>query len=232
MAARFVDLSASHLAVLALILAAALVLTATARLRPGADPPIRAGLAVFLAATELVWLWVLYRNGWMWIGNWLPMQLCDWATIAAFVTLIRPGQRSYELAYFWALGATLQALLTPALGFDFPDMRFVVFFASHGGIMVAVLYLTFGARLRPVAASIPRVIAWTAGYAAAAIATNFLFGTNFGFLAAKPPQVSLLSYLAPWPYYILQLVPIALLVVAILYAPFFVADLRMRRSRA
>lgn len=232
MATRFVDFGPSHLIAIALILAVACALTAVRRLRPavGTDRAIRGVLAVFLAAMEVVWLWLLERNGWMQLGNVLPMQLCDWAAIAAFVTLIRPGQRSYELAYFWALGGTLQALLTPALAVGFPDARFLIFFAFHGGIIVAVLYLTFGARMRPVVASIPRVIMWTLGYAAAALATNFMFGTNFGFLAAKPPQASLLSYLAPWPYYILQLVPIALGVVAILYAPFLVADL-WRRQR-
>ena len=210
-----------------------LVLAAIIRLYPNprTDRAIRGTFATLLVASEFVWLRLLYQAGWLWVGNVLPMQLCDWAAIAAVITLIRPAQASYELAYFWAFGGTLQALLTPDLAVDFSDMRFVIFFVFHSGVIAAVLYLTLGTRLRPIPASIPRVILWTLGYAAAALITNWLFGTNFGFLAAKPPIVSLLSYLGPWPFYIFELVPVAFLLILILYCPFFLADrLKQRRS--
>jgi hypothetical integral membrane protein (TIGR02206 family) len=103
-----------------------------------------------------------------------------------------------------------------------------VFFAFHCGVIAAVLYMTLGMRMRPVPASIPRVIAWTLFYGAAAGTVDWLFKVNFGFLRAKSTDPSVLDLLSPWPWYIAELVPIALVFILILYSPFFIAD-RVRR---
>ncbi len=59
------------------------------------------------------------------------------------------SHRCGELAYFWGLGGTLQALLTPDVQHDFPAPECVRFFAAHAGIVVGVLVLTFGLGLAP-----------------------------------------------------------------------------------
>jgi hypothetical integral membrane protein (TIGR02206 family) len=184
-----------------------------------------------LIATWVLWYWLIATRGWLSPQTLLPMDLCDWATIAALATLLRPNQRSYELAYFWALSGTLQALVTPDLFYDSPDLRFVVFFAFHGGTVAAVLFLTLAAGMRPWPASIPRVLARSSLYLVAALATNWAFGTNFGYLSAKPANPSLLDVMGPWPLYIVELVGLAVLYVVVLYLPFFIADRRARRHR-
>ena len=192
---------------------------------------VRLALAGLLIGTWIVWFMLLYARHWFGPGNILPMNLCDWAALLTIVTLLRPGQRSYELAYFWALSGTLQALLTPDLRYDFPDMRFDVFFLFHSGIIAAVLYLTFGARLRPWPSSLPRVVLWSLVYLGCAFAVNAIFNTNFGYLSAKPPGPSLFDAMAPWPYYIGELAVLGLLSILLYYSPFYFAD-RMRQSRS
>src|SRR5256885_1509300 len=39
--------------------------------------------------------------GWLTLGDELPMNLCDWTSLATLVTLVWPNQKSYERAYFW-----------------------------------------------------------------------------------------------------------------------------------
>lgn len=190
---------------------------------------VRWVFAAELVATYALWYWLLYQRGWMAVGNMLPMHLCDWAAIVCIVSLIRPNQRTYELAYFWALTGTLQATLTPELALGWPDWRFVVFFAFHCGVIAAVLYMTLGMRMRPYPASIPRVIGWTLFYGVAAGLVDWIFGVNFGFLAAKSKDPSALDLLSPWPWYIAELVPVALVLILILYLPFFAADQLSRR---
>jgi len=185
-----------------------------------------------LLATWALWYWLIAVRGWLSPATILPLQLCDWATIAALITLFRPNQRSYELSYFWAFSGTLQALLTPDLSYGFPDLRFVVFFAFHGGAIASVLYLTLGMRLRPYAASIPRAIAWSLLYLVCALAANRLFHTNFGYLSAKPLKPSLLDVMGPWPIYIAELMGLGLALVVLLYAPFYVADALRQAKRA
>lgn len=161
------------------------------------------------------------------MGGWqgaLPMHLCDWTGIAAIVALVWRRQLAYEMTYFWGLGGTLQALITPDLAYDFPDVRFFTFFISHGGVIVAIAFLTLGLRMRPWPASLVRILVWSNIYLAAAGALDFALGENYGYLCAKPSRASLLDHLGPWPLYILSLEGIALVSYAVYYAPFFVSD--------
>lgn len=222
----FALFGASHVVVLALIGGAACLLIVVGRLWNVArlTATIRAALAMFLIVCWAIWFLYVYAQGWISVATLLPMHLCDWATIAVVVTLLYPNQRSYELAYFWALSGTLQALLTPALTLDFPSPAFVLFFSLHGGVIASVLFLTLGIGMRPWPSSIPRVAAWSFAYLVAALAINALFRTNFGFLSAKPAEPSLLDYLGPWPIYIAEEVLLGAVLIALLYAPFYFYD--------
>lgn len=227
----FVLFGASHVSALGATFVTSLVLVGIARAwrDPKLVAAIRWGLAAVLLGSWALWFALQYQRRWPSVLMILPMQLCDWATIVVTITLIRPNQWTYELAYFWALGGTLQALLTPDLPVDFPDPQFLIFFIRHGGVIASVLFLTLGLRMRPWPSSIPRVIAWSFVYLAAAIAVNALFGTNFGYLAAKPARPSLLDFFAPWPYYIGEMIPLGAGFILFFYSPFLIRDWLVRR---
>jgi hypothetical integral membrane protein (TIGR02206 family) len=91
--------------------------------------------------------------------------------------------------------------------------------------------MTFALGMRPIAGSIRRVAIWTLSYVAVAGAADWLLGTNYGFLRAKPATATLFDALAPWPWYIAECFGIAIAAMLILYAPFFLAD-RLRRPGA
>jgi hypothetical integral membrane protein (TIGR02206 family) len=224
----FVLFGASHLIALGLTLAAAAALVVIVRQHPASDRPIRYALGLMLLSVWGWWYALAGSRGWLTIGDALPMNLCDWATIATLVTLFYPNQKSYELAYFWALGGTVQGMITPDTPYDFPEVRFLIFFVYHGGIIAAVLYLTFGLRLRPCLRSLPRVVFWSFVYLIAAGATDLLLGTNYGFLRAKPAQVTLFDFLSPWPWYIAELIALGFVSATLYYAPWFITD-RLRR---
>lgn len=226
MAPSFERFGTAHLCVLALTVITPLVLSAIVRRCDGGvvTKCVRWLLVALLIGDKLTTIILLSRSGELTVESGLPMYLCDWAAIVTIVTLLYPNQWTYELSYFWALCATLQALLTPDLAYGFPDPRFVDFFAWHGGVIASVLFMTGGMRMRPVAMSIVRALAWSAFYMAAAIATNAIFDTNFGYLRMKPGHPSLLDYMAPWPFYIAQLAILAIVSCLFYYAPFFVID--------
>jgi len=219
--------------VLMLAVAAGLVAITHAAKSETVDKALRYTLAFFLAVDWIVYLGFFYVKGWITIGNVLPLNLCDWATIAVGVTLVRPNQKSFELAHFWALAGTLLASITPDLEYDFPDFRFVLFFFYHAIIITSVLYMTFGLRMRPVPGSIARVVAWTLGYIAVAGTADWALGTNYGFLRSKPAVQTLFDQMPPWPWYIAESFAIGLMAMAVLYLPYFVFDrLRTRRAAA
>lgn len=225
---KFVPFGHDHIAALALTLAVPALLAAAARRRPDLDRTFRWSFAGLLIATWIGWYALFIARGWLAIGNALPMNLCDWATIALVATLIRPNRKAYELAYFWAFAGTIQGLVTPDVNYGFPEPQFVVFILGHAAIVASVIYLTFGTRLRQVPASLPRVVGWTFVYAGAASLLDWTLGTNYGFFRAKPDHATFFDLLSAWPYYIPETVLLGIAAALLLYLPWFVID-RMRK---
>jgi hypothetical integral membrane protein (TIGR02206 family) len=216
----------SHQAVLVLIVAVPLALSLLVRLAgsPRLDRALCWAFALIIAGCWACWYVVFTRMGWLDRGNGLPLDLCSWAAIATIITLIRRGQKSYELAWFWAMAGTVQGIVTPDIPFDFPEFRFIEFSLFHGGIIVAVLFLTLGLKMRPYPASIPRVMGWSLLYMAAAGAADWALKVNYGFLRAKPGHASLYDLMPAWPWYIGVVVVLAIVSILICYLPFFLVD--------
>ena len=230
MAAPFLLFGSPHLVALGLILALPLALAMLARRHRCFDPAFRFGLTALLGGGWIGFYLLFAARSWLTLDNGLPLNLCDWASIALMAALLRPTPFSYELGYFWGLGGTLQGRLTPDIARGFPDPQFILFFIGHGGIIAALLYLTLGTGLRPWPRSLPRVALASLFYMAVTGLGDWLLGTNYGFLRAKPFNVSLLTLLSPWPFYIPELVGLGVVSLLLYYAPFWIGD-RLRKYR-
>lgn len=156
----------------------------------------------------------------------LPFQLCDWAMITIVVALLTGRDRWLEVAYFWGIGGTLQAILTPDLKYAFPHIRFITFFVAHSGIVIAIAFLMIMKNFRPHWFSIVRVFLWSELYFALTFAVDLLTGENYGYLLHQPASASLLDLLSHQRIvYLLQMHLLALIFYFVLYLPFAVYDL-------
>lgn len=210
-----------------LALAAALPVLAGAVRSPRFSKLAGSALGTALLAAKLAEiLWYAARG-----SDWdhvLPLHLCDVAALVTGVMLLSRNYFLYELSYFWAMGGTLQALLTPDFQGSFPSAGFWFFFIPHGLVIVGAAFATGALGLRPTPGSIRRVFLATAGLAAVVAPANWMLGTNFLYLRGKPEGASLIDFLGPWPWYIVSLVPVCLLFLLLWYSPFWIAD---RKSR-
>jgi hypothetical integral membrane protein (TIGR02206 family) len=133
----------------------------------------------------------------------LPLQLSDAVTFVSVAALLRPDKRLLvELTYFWALTASLQAVITPDLNEEFPDILFFTYYATHCGAIAAACLLVFGERRIPRPGAVWRVFGITAAFAASAALGTAITGGNYMFLRRKPAHGSLLDAMGPWPVYI------------------------------
>jgi len=224
-----------HIGVLLATVAAAALYAALGR-RPSIDPQQRWTawpLAFALILNELIWN--VYRG---YVGTWslstsLPLHLCDAAIVMSVVALLTQKRVPFELAYFWGLGGSVQALLTPGLEeCGFPTYEFFRYFFSHSGILVAVAYLAWGRGMRPTARSLFRAIAITAAYMACVGAVDYWLDANYMFLCHTPSTASLLDWLGPWPWYLVPLVCIGAGLMTALYLPYYVVDRYRKRTAA
>lgn len=141
-----------------------------------------------------------------WRYTWaLPLHLCDLSLIALMVALLGKSQIAWELAFFWGIGGSIPAMITPDIPLAFPHFYYVAFFIHHGGIIIGVLYLAFSGKYPLPFSSIKRVWIITHVYVLFIAIFNFTVKTNYLFLCGKPSQPSLIDYLGPWPLYILGL---------------------------
>lgn len=212
-----------HLAVLFLIVALPVGLGLAVRRTNSQrlDRAVAIGLSLMLAANYFGYASYLWQHQLLFWELALPFQLCDWAMVTIIVALLTRRHRWTEVSYFWGIGGTFQALLTPNLQVDFPDIRAISFFISHGGIVAGVIYLLVARQFRPTLGSVGRTLAWSQLYLVSTLLVDYMTGANYGFLLHKPAVASILDFLSDTHWiYILQLEGLALLFFAILYAPF------------
>jgi len=205
-----------HLAVLGLILVGAMALVAAPRRVGWNDRRLRRGIAALLVANEVIAWAVAAAQG----RARVPLQLCDAALFLTVWALWSARPAVSELSYFWGIGGGLQAVLTPDVRFGFPNYWWVTFFVTHGGIVLSAVYLAVTGRVAPTPRSVWRVWGLANLYAASAGVANWAFGTNYGYLAHKPMQPSVLDYCGSWPWYILVMEVVALGVLFLAYVPF------------
>jgi hypothetical integral membrane protein (TIGR02206 family) len=229
MTPEFQPYGAAHLTVIFLTLVLPFGFAAIVRKAKSSrlERAIVSGLSVLLVLNYAAYLiFVRYRGG---IVSWqqmLPLQLCDWGMVVVIVAMLTGSQRWFEVAYFWGIGGTLQAVLTPNLRFGFPDLRFFSFFISHCGIIVGVVFLMLVRRYRPYPMSIVRVFLWSELYFIVTLVADWYTGFNYGFLLHKPEAFSILSFLSDSrPLYLVQMHGLALIFFAVLYLPFAIVDL-------
>ena len=195
--------SVEHLVALAITAAVVVLMVGVGRRRPQSALGIGRGLALIILA-GFVCEEITYALRGEWTAKYdLPLQLTDAVTFVSVAALWSPASALLvELTYFWALSASVQAVVTPDLQQSFPDVLFFAYFATHSGAVAAACLLVFGEGRTPRHGAVWRVYAVTAGFAALAAAGTLLTGGNYMFLRHKPVQGSLLDLMGPWPIYI------------------------------
>jgi hypothetical integral membrane protein (TIGR02206 family) len=222
----FILFSTTHLIVLGVVL---LVNFSLIYLRRNLDQNtrrfIRYGLAAALVINEMAWhLWNWTTGQWT-IQTMLPLHLCSLLVWLSAIMLITKSYAIYEFGYFLGIGAATQALLTPDAGiYGFPHFRFFQVFISHGSIVTAAIYMTTVEGYRPYWKSLLRVAVWGNVYMLLVGGINVVLGSNYLFIAHKPETASLLDVMGPWPWYIVSMEIMALVIFLLLYLPFAIRD--------
>ena len=191
------------------------------RLKDGA----RFAIAAALIIAESSWhLWNLAIGEWT-VQTHLPFHLCAVMLWASVYMLLTRNYRIFEFAYFLGIGGAIQAVLTPEAGvYGFPHYRVFQTLVAHGAIVTAGVFMTAVEGFRPTWGSFWRTVIWLNIYAAVITGVNLLIGSNYLYTIHKPTTASLIDFLGPWPYYLLALEGIAILLCLLLYLPWHIKD--------
>ena len=218
----FQPFGSTHLAALAVIALGGGALILAAR-RGWCPPVVRGGEHLLAVSLVVLPLWHLLRTAAgdsFDIQSALPLHYCDLASFAGATALWTRRQACCETVYFLGLAGTFQGLVTPALQKDYPDPAYFLFFAAHGTVVIAALYVVLGWRRAPGRGGVRLAMLVTTGYALFISLVNAALGVNYGFLCAKPPTASLMDWLGPWPWYVGSLWLLGLVLYLLLDLPF------------
>jgi hypothetical integral membrane protein (TIGR02206 family) len=188
-------------------------------------------LLAVIYLSELSWhLWKLSISDWT-IQGMLPLWLCSLTVWTIPLLLIWRRQAYFEWVYYMGLIGASQALLTPdLLNYGFPHFRFIEFITVHGAIIIAIVYMTVVEGFRPTLRWLPRVILITDLYWFLCWIVNNLIGSNYLYTQGKLPTPSLLDLLGPWPWYLLSMEGIGILLCLLLYLPFVIANWQSQKG--
>lgn len=184
--------------------------------------PIRISVGLLLIISRLsLDLWYVTTDQWR-IGSSLPLELCSIASLLAAIMLLTKNKFLLEVLYFIAIGGAMMAILTPDLYFGFPQYRFFQFFIDHFFLILAPLLMIWFYNYHITLRSVLKSFLFLNAIAAVVFIINQLLSANYMFLREKPQGASLLDLLGPYPYYLLSLELITLILFFLFYLPLLI----------
>lgn len=159
------------------------------------------------------------------VGNWslqlnLPLQICTIAAYSCAYLLFTKEQKVFNIMYFLVMTATVQATLTPDTGYGYDHYYFYCYFISHGLSVLSILFMIIVEKYRVTFDCIKKSFVFVNILAAITLFFNWILGANYMYLMKKPPSDTLMSFLGPWPFYIIVEEILAILLFSLAYLPF------------
>jgi hypothetical integral membrane protein (TIGR02206 family) len=217
----FVQFGGQHLLMILLTVALCIALPVLAKRTLNRRQQIWVSRGMSLTFSVWVILYIVIRIG---LGDFdrtidVPLDICNLVALFLPFLMWNPSQKVHEVLYFWILAGTFQAVLTPYLFNGFPNFTFIKYWIVHGGLIVYGVYVTVVLGLRPRAKGIWKAFLYFQVYVLAVLGLNLLLGSNYVYVLDKPPTASVLDYFGPWPWYLLVVEGLALVLFWILYQP-------------
>jgi len=234
MPATFTPFSAAH-AIVFIACAGAMLALITLGLRARPSPPAalrvhRAWLAIVAAVqvANLVYF-ALPRN--LNPGTSLPLHICDLAGLVAFFALATPLRVLRAVLYYWGLGLSTQAFVTPTVDTGPDTFKFYLFFASHVTIVASALYDVVVLRFRPTWRDYGLITLVSLIYLALILPFDLALGFNYGYVGdTRPERPTLIDRLGPWPLRLLWMFLISQALFAALTALWMLPVARRRHD--
>lgn len=151
----------------------------------------------------------------------LPLHMCHLAAISMGLFLFTKKNIFFEIGYFWGMTGNIMAILTPDLNFFF-DWRFFTYYFGHNMLLLSIIFTLVCLRNNIDFKSIVRVSLITLTFLPLIYFLNIILGdgANYWYLSVIPESTSILSLLPNPPLHIIILIPIGIVLMIIVYAPY------------
>lgn len=149
----------------------------------------------------------------------LPLHMCNLTLIIAILTMLTKSQKLFQLTYYWCLGA-LFAVITPDIKYSFPHPLTLSFYITHFYLLFAAIYGILFFNFKPTFKGWVNAFITLNIFAFIIFFINKKLGTNYLYVNRIPNFSSPLDYFGQWPYYIIVVEIIYLILTYGIYYPF------------
>jgi len=158
--------------------------------------------------------------------NVLPFHMCALSAFSISIFLLTNKRIFYEVAFFWGIGGGLMALLQPDTPLDFPDPVFIIFYLSHGAMLLAIGHASIALENRPNLDSVKKAIIVSLVVIVVIYFINLILGppANFWYLGARPDGISIMNLMPDPPRHIPIVITLGLIMFSIIYLPYWIYD--------
>lgn len=160
----------------------------------------------------------------------LPLYLCSlMALLIPIFTWYRKFWM-YEILLFWIIAGTSQGVLTPDILEGFPTFDYFRYWTVHLGLLIIIFYATFVLNMRPKLKSVLKSFLALQVYLIFMMIINLVLKANYFYLNEKPKSTSILDFFGEWPYYIFVVQLLVIPYFLIIYLPFYLTEIKLRKS--
>lgn len=154
----------------------------------------------------------------------LPLHLCNLLPLFMLIGLIKKSKLILSVLFFWILAGTAQANITPTLSDAFPHYEAFRYWLIHMGLPILAVYTFYVLGMRFTFKDAVRSALCLNLLAAVMYPINILLGSNYMYLVAKPEGATIYNLLGPWPWYIMNLELLMLVLFSVVLIPFVLYD--------
>ncbi|MFM2392310.1 MAG: hypothetical protein RLZZ546_287 [Bacteroidota bacterium] len=150
----------------------------------------------------------------------LPLHLCRVLALILPIAIYYKNKKWINILYFFIMVGTIQALLTPELSHGPPHYGYFIYFLLHVFLFCIPIYIITELNIIPSKKDLINAFSYGNIYLIITLCVNFLLESNYFYTRHKPKSASLLDILGPWPWYIITVEILTLILFIIAWLPF------------
>lgn len=149
----------------------------------------------------------------------LPLHMCDFSAYSILAYLFTKIRIFFVFAFFWGILGAGFALLTPDVIYGFPYFEYIQSHIGHSFILIGVSYALQVDREKIMRSDPFRILAITTPLLAAIYVINSFIGmdTNYWYVNFKPEGYSIMNWMRPEPYHMIDIYILAIVLCYLLY---------------
>lgn len=161
-----------------------------------------------------------FKEGIFTIQEELPLHLCRLIALILPVFIWHRNAKWINVLYFLIIVGTLQAVITADLQYTIPHYSYFIYWIFHVSLVWIPIFIVWRLGITPSKKDMLRAFLVGNIYMVFTLMINFSIGSNYFYTRQKPPGGSLLDFFGPWPWYILVVEGLAVVLFILAYLPF------------